>query len=84
MANQASQGSINPGTMIQNMMSSASASAHSANASNGAHQDEITVNGTTHCSVNATVLYYVSQQANNNKICGALIDGGANGSLLVL
>ena len=34
LANQATQGSINPGTMIQNMMSSASACG--ANASNGA------------------------------------------------
>ena len=39
--NQTNQGSVNPGTMIRNMMSSASAC--SANASNSACQDEITV-----------------------------------------
>ena len=59
-----------------------SASAQSSNASNGARQDEITVNGTTYRSVNATVRYRISQQANNNKSRGALIDGGANGGLL--
>ena len=49
--NQTNQGSVNPGTMIRNTMSSASA--HSANASNGARQDKITVNRTTHRSINA-------------------------------
>ena len=53
-----------------------------ANASNGAWQDEITVNGATYCSVNAMVWYRISQQANDNKSRGALIDGGANGGLL--
>ena len=77
---QASQGGTNPGTIIWNMMSSAST--RSANASNGAHQDEITVNGTTYHSVNATVQCCISQQANDNKARGTLIDGGANGGLL--
>ena len=77
---QANQGGTSPGTMIQNMMSSAST--QSADACNGAHQDEIMVNGTTYRSVNATVQYRISQQANNNKSRGALIDGGANGGLL--
>ena len=77
---QASQGGTNPDTMIRNMMSSASA--WSANASHGARQDEITVNGTTYHSVNATVRCHISQQGNDNKSCGVLIDGGANGGLL--
>ena len=76
---QASQNGTNPGSMIRNMMSSTSA--RSANASNGARQDEIAVNGTTYCSVNATVQYRISQQANDNKSCGALIDAGANDGL---
>ena len=59
-----------------------SASACGANASDGACQDKITVNGTAHHSVNATVHYHISQQANNHKVCGTLIDGGANGGLL--
>ena len=80
MTTQASQGSINPGTMICNMMSSTSA--RSTNISNGAHQDEITVNGTTYCSINAATHHCMSQQANNNKVCGALVDRGANGGLL--
>ena len=44
-ANQTSQGSNNLGSMICNMMLNANAC--SANTSNGGHQDEITVNGTT-------------------------------------
>ena len=79
-ANQASQGGANPVTEIQNMMSSTSA--RSANASNGAHQDKIAVNGTTYCSANAMAHCHISQQANNKKVCGALVDRGANGGLL--
>ena len=60
-----------------NMMSSAST--WSANASDSAHQDEITVNGTTYHAVNATVCYWISQQAIDNKSRSVLIDGGANG-----
>ena len=71
-ANQASQGGVNPRTMIQNVMSDASAC--SANTTNGACQDKITVNGTTYCSVNAAVQCHISQQANNDKVCGALVD----------
>ena len=40
------------------------------------------VNGTTYCSINAMVHYGISQQTNNNKVHGALIDGGTNGGLL--
>ena len=58
------------------------ASTHSANASNGAHQDQNTVNGTTYHSVNAMVRCCISQQPNNNKVCGSFVDGGANGGLL--
>ena len=78
-ANTTNQGT-QPGTMIRNMM--LSASTRSANASNGARQEEITVNGTTYHSVNAAVRYRISQQANNVKARGALVDGGANGGLL--
>ena len=66
--------------MICNVMSNASTC--SANTSNGGHQDKITVNGTTYCSINAVVRCHISQQANNNKARGALVDGGANGGLL--
>ena len=66
--------------MIRSMMSNASV--HSANTSNGGHQDEITVNGTTCGSINAAVHYHISQQANNSKARGALVDSGANGGLL--
>ena len=59
-----------------------SASAQSANACNGAHQDEIVVNGMTYRSVNATVQCCISQQANDNKSRGTLINGGVNGGLL--
>ena len=57
-ANQTNQGGINPGTVICNVMPSTSAC--STNTSNGACQDEIVVNGTTHCSVNAAVHLCVS------------------------
>ena len=66
--------------MIRNMMSSTSA--WSANASNGARQDEVTINGTTYRSVNTAVRYRISQQASDIKTRGSLIDGGANGGLL--
>ena len=56
-ANSTNQGS-QPGAMIRNMMSSASA--WSANASNGARQDKVTINGTTYRSVNAAVRYWIS------------------------
>ena len=59
-----------------------STSARSANASNGACQDKIAVNGAAHHSVNAVVQHHISQQANNNESRGALIDCGANGGLL--
>ena len=78
--NQANQGSTNPGTMIQKMMSNASTCG--ANASNGTCQVKIMVNGTTYLSVNATVQYCISQQASNNKGPGTLVDSGANGRLL--
>ena len=76
MKNQGSQ----PGTMIRNMMSSAST--RSANASTRARQDEVTINGTTYRSVNATVRYHISQQASDVKVRGSLVDGCANGGLL--
>ena len=59
-----------------------SASARSTNASNGAHQDKITVNRAMCCSINAVVHCHVSQQANNNKVHCALIDGWAYGGVL--
>ena len=80
MTNHTSQGCTNPGTMICNRMSSASA--WSANASNSARQNKITVNGTTYCSVDAAVRHRISQQANNNKARGALVDSGVNMGLL--
>ena len=40
-------------------------------------QDKITaINGTTHHSVNTAMQCHVSQQVNDGKVCGALVDGG--------
>ena len=75
-ANTTDQGS-QPGSMIQNIM--LSASTRSANASTGTRQDEVTINSTTYRSVNNTVRYRISQQGSDNKARGSLIDGGANG-----
>ena len=66
--------------MIWNMM--LSASTWSANASNSARQDKVTISGTTYHSVNATVRCCISQQASDIKARGSLVDGGANGGLL--
>ena len=63
-ANTMNQGS-QPGSMIRNMM--LSASARSANASTGARQHEVTINSTTYRSVNATVRYRISQQGSDNQ-----------------
>ena len=85
MANQATQGSVNPGTLICKMMSSTSTSTStcSANASNGTCQVKITVNGMMHCSVNAMVHCHISQQSSDEKVYSALIDWeeGANDGL---
>ena len=78
-ANTTNQGS-QPGTMIRNVMSSESA--RSANASNGARQDEVMINGTTYRAVNTTVRCRIGQQASDAKARGSLVDGGANGGLL--
>ena len=59
-----------------------SASARSANASTGARQDEVTINGTTHRSANNAVRHRIGQHGSDNKAHGSLIDGGANGGLL--
>ena len=61
-ANTTNQGSQR-GSMIRNMMLSTSAC--SANASTGARQDEVAINGTTYRSVNNTVRYRISQQVTN-------------------
>ena len=72
---QSQQTPSQPGSMLRGMLSQASQ--RSANASQQG-TDEFTINGTTYRRVNVT---YHTSHAHANTIDGALIDGGANGSV---
>ena len=66
-----------PGSMLRNMMSAASA--RSANAGAQRQNDDITINGTVYRRANVT--YRVSKNGSLREL-GALIDGGANGGVI--